>query len=443
MKARPDNNLILGSALSVVAYVLLAYFTPRTHYWQLLLLFGLAFAGYALLLQTKMSLVQGLGLALGFRLIFFAAMPQLSDDYYRFIWDGSLVAAGENPYLHLPLTLINNQAQAIPGISPDLFLRLNSPGYYSVYPPVCQAVFGFAALLGKSSPLLAVVVMRLVLLGAEAGTLVLLVRLLKSWKKPVEQAGLYAFNPLVIVELTGNLHFEALMAFFLMASLYLIWQGRLHLSAIALGLSIGVKLLPLMFLPFILAYLGWRRFLWYGSVTALVVAALFFPFLSLDLVRHFFSSLNLYFQKFEFNASIYYLFRWLGFRLAGYNLISLIGPLLSLATILFICFRALHQPKDLRRLPENFLLALSVYLFLAPVVHPWYVTTAVVLACLGRWRYPLVWSALAVFSYAAYQTAAYQENLWLVALEYLLVFATLMLEWNRQRKDLPAANPVV
>jgi alpha-1,6-mannosyltransferase len=278
--------------------------------------------------------------------------------------------------------------------------------------------------------------MRLLLLAAEAGTVLLLVQILKSWNKPLQRAWLYAFNPLVIVELTGNLHFEALMIFFLAGSLYCLWQGRPQLSAIALGLSIGVKLLPLMFLPFLLAHLGWKRFMWYGSLVALVLVLLFLPFLSPTLVRHFFNSLNLYFQKFEFNASWYYLLRWMGFRLVGYNLISLLGPLLSLTTAAFIGLLAYRQPKESRDLPGHFLLALSAYLFLATVVHPWYVATLVMLACLGPWRYPLVWSALAVLSYAAYQTEVYRENLWLISLEYLLVYGTLWMDISRQRKSL-------
>lgn len=428
MGIRPDKNLILGTVLSAIAYGLLAYFTPRTQFFQLLLLFGLAFTGYVLLLRAKPDLLMGLLLALGFRLLFIAALPQLSDDYFRFLWDGALVVQGESPYLHLPAELIAGKEAAIPGISQALFSRLNSPGYYSVYPPVCQAVFGLARWLAGDSMVLACLVMRLLLLAAEAGTLMLLIRALRFWQQPLQRAWLYAFNPLVIVELTGNLHFEALMIFFLVLSLYWLWLGRRQLSAIALGLSIGVKLLPLMFLPFLLAYLGWKRFLRYGSLVALVLVVLFLPFLSAALIHHFLNSLNLYFQKFEFNASCYYLLRWLGFRLVGYNLISLIGPLLSLATATLICLLAWRQPKAGGHLPANLLLALSVYLFGATVVHPWYVTTLVMLACLAPWRYPLVWSALAVLSYAAYQTGTYRENLWLVALEYLLVYGTMLAE---------------
>jgi alpha-1,6-mannosyltransferase len=434
MKTSIPKQLILGSAMSFVAYGLLAYFTPRTQFYQVLLLFGLAITGYFLLLRSNPGLLPGLLLALAFRLVFLTSLPQLSDDYFRFLWDGALVVQGENPFLYLPASLIAEGDAAMPGINQTLFSHLNSPAYYSVYPPVCQAIFGLARLVAGDSYLLACLVMRLFLLAAEAGTVLLLVQLLKAQHRPVQRVWLYAFNPLVIVELTGNLHFEALMIFFLAGSLYWVWKGRVQLSALALGLSIGVKLLPLMFLPFFLAFLGWKRFLPYGSVVVLVLVILFLPFLSEDLIRHLLNSLGLYFQKFEFNASGYYLLRWLGYGLAGYNLISLIGPLLSLATVACIGYLAWRRGKDGRHLPENFLLALSVYLFLATVVHPWYVTTLVMLACLAPWRYALVWSGAAVLSYAAYQTETYRENLWLVSLEYLLVYGTLLVEVSRQRK---------
>ena len=436
MTSRAGKNFYGGGILSAVAYALLAYAGPREGFYQLLFLFGLAFSGYVLLLRARPGLRQGLALALGLRLLFLPALPQLSDDFYRFIWDGALVVAGENPYLALPSSLLA-AGPAIPGISQALFTNLNSPNYYSVYPPLCQAVFGLARLVAGDSWLLGCVLMRLVLLTAEGGTIWLLVKILKNWHLPASRAWLYAFNPLVIVELTGNLHFEALMIFFLVASLYLLLQGFRAWSAVALGLSIGVKLLPLMLLPLLLAYLGWKRFLLYGSLVAAVLVLLFLPFLSQELLAHFGTSINLYFQKFEFNASTYYLLRWLGYQITGYNMIAQIGPCLSLLTTGFIVYRAWLQPRSGGALVENMLLAFSVYLLLATVVHPWYLSTLVMLCCLSTWRYPLAWSALALLSYAAYQTPVYQENLWLIGLEYLLVFGVLALEIRERHQKKP------
>jgi hypothetical protein len=94
-------------------------------------------------------------------------------------------------------------------------------------------------------------------------------------------------------------------------------------------LSAGVKLLPLLFLPLVLAGKGWKTTLRLGAWTAFFFGLCWLPFLSPGLV-HIFSSINLYFQTFEFNAGVYYLLREAGYRIHGYNVIGTLGPLLGL-----------------------------------------------------------------------------------------------------------------
>jgi hypothetical protein len=89
---------------------------------------------------------------------------------------------------------------------------------------------------------------------------------------------------------------------------------------------------------------------------------------------------------------------------------------------------ARERRAQLIGLPQTLLLMLTAYYALATTIHPWYLTLLVGLAVFSRFRYPLVWGGLAVLSYAAYRTSAYTENLWLVALEYVLTFGVLGLE---------------
>jgi hypothetical protein len=72
--------------------------------------------------------------------------------------------------------------------------------------------------------------------------------------------------------------------------------------------------------------------------------------------------------------------------------------------------------------------AFAIYLFCATIVHPWYISTLVAFCLFTNFRFPIVWSFLALFSYATYQTTAYIEDLSLVGLEYAMLFGFLVWE---------------
>ncbi|WP_242928688.1 glycosyltransferase 87 family protein [Pontibacter vulgaris] len=426
--------------ISALAYAALGYATPRQQFVQLFILYAIVFAGYVYLINQRFSIWQGIGAAITFRLILLFAVPALSDDYFRFIWDGRLLMAGENPYLHLPSFYFSAEAAPVPGITQALFRQLNSPDYYSVYPPVAQGVFWLAEKLAGGNILASIVTMRVVLLLADAGNILLLLKLLRKMGLSDKSVLLYALNPLVILELTGNLHFEALMLFFVLLALYLLHYRRYLWAGAALGLAIATKLLPFLFLPFILRRLGYKRFIGFAAILGLVLVLVFLPLVTPAVISHFFQSINLYFQRFEFNASIYYLLRWVGFRISGYNQIAVIGPLLSLATLVIVLsMAAVKKLGSLRRLAGYMAAALTIYLFLATTVHPWYITTLIALTAMSNFRYAVVWSGLAFLSYANYRTNNYHEDLALVALEYTIVFLWVLVELYlyRQRQKQP------
>lgn len=427
--------------ISALVYLALGYATPRENFTQLLLLTLLAFGFYAYITNQKLNVWHGIGAGLLFRLLLLFAIPALSDDYVRFVWDGRLLLAGENPFLYLPTDIMAGNQAAIPGLTPELFAQLNSPGYYSVYPPVLQGVFWLAAFLTPDSVFGSIVVMRVIILVAEAGSILLLLRLLRRMALPDRYVHIYALNPLVILELTGNLHMEALLIFFLLLALYQLHYQRHLVAAVPFALAIGSKLLPLMFLPFVWRRLGFKRFLGFAAILGVVLFLLFLPLLSLDVLRNIWQSIDLYFQRFEFNASVYYLLRWLGFRISGYNQIALIGPALSLlVAVIIFWMAAVKRLGSVRRLAGYMAAALTVYLLLATTVHPWYLTTLVALTCLSNFRFAIIWSCLAIFSYSAYRTSAYTENLWLVALEYTVVGLWLVAELYLYRQQKKHAN---
>lgn len=448
-------KLIIGGLLLSAGILFTAFGLDRTIGSQLMLAFLLSFAGYALLLSSSSSIQSqnfraliGLGIALRLLLVF--AFPTLSDDVYRFIWDGQLINAGINPFAQLPAYYLE-AGHEVPGLTQALFNRLNSPDYYTIYPPVAQAVNTLAVYLSPNSWYGASVVMKFFLLAAELGTLWLLLRLLAHFALPQVRLLLYWLNPLVLVEIMGNLHFEGAMVAFLLLGFWGLIRSRWAQAATGFALSIASKLLPLMLLPFLVKRL-WSRLFWrFSTVLGLLLILLFLPLITSGFPANFGSSLDLYFRKFEFNASFYYLARAYGYWEIGWNQIARFGPLLAkLALISILIFALLEggfkrskwaSSASWKKLPEVWMWAFIIYLLCATTVHPWYLIVPLVLSVFTNWRFPLLWSALIMLTYATYLTDPYQEILWLVAIEYLVVAAFACWEWW-QRGDEPTASRV-
>lgn len=425
-----------------LALMALLYAVPRSAFGSLIGLWALLGVGYwRLLQQVGLNLRPGrsawppppgealrarwsLRAGLGWRLLAAGAIPPWSDDYFRFIWDGRLWTQGIDPLRARPVELMSDPTRAAElGLTPELFAGLNSPEYYTIYPPILQGIFWLAASLSPTSIVGAVWVMKGFVLLAEVGSLWLLRDLLRRWQWPESWVAYYALHPLAVVELCGNLHFEALMITALLGSLWL-WErlGRRGWWASALSLALGVlvKLLPLMLLPLWLRRLGFWRTAGAGLLVLAVSTAGLALVFDLAALRNLAESVDLYFHRFEFNASVYYLVRWAGYQVYGRNIIGQAGTWLALLTVGLILLYAFTERRPrLRGLPTAMLWTFALYLALTSVVHPWYATTLLALAPLTRWRWPLLWGLLLPLSYATYRTPAYLEDLRLTALIYL------------------------
>lgn len=440
---------LLPSLLLGAAVLFLGFQVDRTDFWQVMIGFITAFIGYFGLVKTAKSsaltYLIGLGILLRFVLLF--AFPLLSDDIYRFLWDGYLINSGISPFNELPAFYLSPGHEVL-GISQELYARLNSPEYYTIYPPLAQATFTMATALAGNNWWLGALLMKIVLFASELGTLYLLWHMLPQWRLSRKNLLFYWLNPLIIVEITGNLHFEGLMLFFLLLALCFLQKQKNVAAALAFAASVAAKLLPLMLLPFLIVRL-WRREssrpFWLFSITfGAAILLLFLPLLSSSFVQNFGNSLDLYFRKFEFNASIYYLFRAYGFYEIGWNQIARFGPMLGkIAAGLILLLAAIEGwrarqsytflPDLYRQLPTYWLFAFSIYLLFATTVHPWYLSIPILMSVFGHWRYPLIWSFFIVLTYASYTTKPYQENYYLVALEYLVVAAVFLYEWRKQK----------
>jgi alpha-1,6-mannosyltransferase len=181
-----------------------------------------------------------------------------------------------------------------------------------------------------------------------------------------------------------------------------------------------VKLLPLMLLPLMLRRLGFWRTAGYSAVVILLTLGSFALILDLETVRNLAASLDLYFHQFEFNASVYYLVRWVGYELYHRNIIDQAGTWLALSSVaLMLLFAFSERRPTVSTLPGGMLWIFAIYSLFSPVVHPWYATTLLALSVLTRWRWGLLWGLLLPLSYFTYRTSAYVEDLRLTAVIYL------------------------
>jgi alpha-1,6-mannosyltransferase len=436
-------RLLAFTLLSLLLYIWIGYATKRTDFSQLVLLFGLLSALYILALckkvfDTQFTLVIGAAILLRISLLFMT--PNLTDDYFRFIWDGLLFTHGYNPYLSVPSQFIYG-SPAVPGITSSLYAGLNSPDYYTVYPPVCQFIFGLSAKIAGDNILGNLIIIRLVILVAEFGTIISLYKLAGKLSWSPKAIAIYAFNPLVILELTGNLHLEAVMLLFIVLSIYLLVAGRQIYAGLSFGLAIGIKLLPLVFLPLLIKRLGLAKTFIFYAIVGAIIAVLFLPFCSADLIPDLFSGLQLYLQRFEFNAGLYYLLRWIGYQFAGYNMISSLGIILASLTFLIIIAIATKEKKvTWLSLFKSMLMCLTAYFLLATTVHPWYITSLVLISLFTSYRYPIIWSLIIIVSYASYRTVPYSENIWLVSAEYVILLSYMGFETYRHLSNKPIGD---
>ena len=420
--------------ISIVSYFVISYDLNRLNFPKLMVTYTILFTGFLILLsKNKSNTTLLVSIAFLFRLVFLIAIPNLSDDFYRFIWDGRMIWNGLNPYLYLPENnpnIISEGALLYEGMG------ASNGSHYTCYPPVNQFAFLIPALFFAKNFLGSTIAMRVLLILADFGTFYYGRKLLQHFKIPEHKIFFYILNPFIIIEMTGNLHFEGFMLFLLAASLYYLFTQKWILSACFYALSVSVKLIPLLFLPLLFKKLGLKKSVLFYAIVGGINILLFIPFMSYALYENFMSSIHLYFQNFEFNASIYYVIREIGYHVKGYNIIKTVGkitPIIVIFSVLTLSFfKKNNQPKVLF---TTMLFAITIYYSLASIVHPWYIAVPLFLSLFTNYRFPLVWSFFIILSYSAYRTAQYHENLYLVGLEYFCVFGYLIYELKLNSKN--------
>lgn len=358
--------------------------------------------------------------ALLLRLAMLPMTPSLSDDAYRYLWDGRLLLHGINPYHHVPADT------ALTRFHDDLFLLQGYPATPTIYPPGAQVVFAASMAVAEAfggSYRLGFLVLKLLMIAGEVMALWILLLLLESLGRPRREALLYAWHPLVVVELAGQGHTDVFWV--LALGLALLGYHRQRMGGGVPGLALGgiLRLFPLAFIPLWGRFLGMRWWL-RGLLLSLPILLLFLPLLAPQVLERYTTLLAHFTNYYEFNGGFYYGVKAIidELRLRPSNVIAGgIGTGVQLVLFLLIWY-APPRDRSLPVLAWRALLLVTVQIVLGAKVHVWYFTAPLYLLPLvscRALRRAWLWALLiAPFTYLAYAAAPPRESMTIVALEW-------------------------
>lgn len=419
--------------LSLIGYIGFSYTFKRTDHLELFVAFGLLFISYLLLAvlfnSSKRQFYLLFSAGLFFRLIFLFTPPHLSDDYFRFTWDGELAKDGISSFSFQPRFYANSLKGR-----PDLFQKyekllhanseefpngMNSKQYYSIYPTFNQAVYHLSSSLGSPNGG-NLTIMRILMIIAEIISFFVLYSLLMADNKSKKWAQLYWLNPLIIIELTGNLHFDGFAITFMLLTLLYLTKKKWLPTVISFSLAIVTKLNPIFLFGAIFGRLKLKKTILLGLTTASLVVILLALILDQTTFFNFAKSFGLYFAWFEFNTGIYSMIRDIGLVSMGVDLSSKLSIVFPILTILLFLKITFFSPKI--KMAEKLILLYFIYFTFSPIVHPWYITVLIPFGILSGRLYPILWSFLVFFTYLAYHEEGVSQVKWIVYMEYFLVY---------------------
>ena len=436
--------LVLAAASSQFAYELEVASRPIFLFVAGYMMAGAVFLAVAWFLVPRsltapnplslLMLMIGFGLAM--RVVLFGSVPVQENDYYRYLWDGSLTAHGINPWAYSPQAIIDGsvadptivmlKAQAGPVLE-----RINYSDLRSIYPAVSQAAFALAYTIKPFS----LEAWRGVLLVLELVTLGLVLSLLSSLNRPLIWSCLYWWNPIVIKEVMNSSHMEPALMVPLLAALVLCIKARPVAASGVAALAVAAKVWPVLILPAI-----WRALLQQPArlvaaiaFAGLLVLALYWPIISTQFDQS--SGFVAFSTGWErISASFLILTATANlipqFLLEPGSLARLMAAALIATTVLLSNRKPVAGPADT---VQRFLIAASAMLLLSPVQLPWYFIWIAPFLCVFPYRGLLLMTLTFPLYYAFFKmTAVGVDEAWMLGLVWAMwlpVWMVLAFDW--------------
>jgi alpha-1,6-mannosyltransferase len=426
--------LALAGALEALFYYPGHYLAPqpalKTHVPEFIALSLVAGALYvvAVYLVEKFPLGSGallviLTSAVVFRLSLLPVEPQLSDDVYRYQWEGRVERAHVNPYTVFP---------AMPGLrsfqDPRHPLE-SAPATPTLYPPLSEAAFSWVKTVPGYKRLFT---------ALDLSSIGVLLLLLAALKQPLHRILAYAWNPTVVVSFAMCGHHDSLAILALLVADLLMIAHRRVLSIVFLTASLLAKFFPVVLVPVFIRRIREGRGRHRGAapwldkapvpvsvgVCGALVALGYSPYLGAG--PKLFQGLSEYAAGWEANDSFFRLVLRAGNSKAQAELVA--------ATIMLglVAYAVKNRMGPLR---ASLFLTASLVL-VSPDAFPWYFTWSIPFLCFypsGPWLLASVTAVLGyapVVAYAAGQP--YRDSPWVLALEYIPVYAWLGIQLARE-----------
>lgn len=350
----------------------------------LLVVAGLAYLlGMGMLFKRPLpgiGFAAAIALGLIMRVVLFFSTPIQEDDFYRYLWDGAVVAHAYSPYRFAP-SEVQAGSPAVPEPLPALAVesgvvieRVNFPELTTLYPPVSQGAFALAYLIAPWK----LNAWRTVILMFDLGTLCALVALLRSADLPSSRALIYWWNPVLLMEAYNSAHMDVIALPFAVAA---VWFAGRHAPVRAmslLALSAAAKLWPLLLGPLVVRATRSSRA---RLAAAVVIGLLLLALLLAPMAQHLQqdeAGLTAYGSRWEMNDALFTVLTgaagraadWLDRSDAWAGRVARVGAAVALLGCLLALLRKpVTGPIDLC---NRAAILLGALFMLSPTQFPWY-----------------------------------------------------------------------
>ena len=347
----------------------------------------------------------------------------LSDDVYRYIWEGKLVLNGYNPYITSPSDMSGTQLA-----DSTIYPHINHSWLPTIYPPLSEYLFALAYLMGGDS----LHGFKMLSFVFELLTALLMFYLVIMMRLPSWTFFLYFLSPLVIIEFLISSHLDILAMPFFVIALALLARRPVPAAAtgVMLALAVLIKLHALFFVPLAVLFLRESNRTRFVIAFAVTLFIFYLPFVA-TAGWEVFGSLWTYLGTWQYNGSVFHLLQ------AGLGAPA--ARIISAALFLAIFAAALFYRRRRSDLYERMFWIFSAYVILTPSLFGWYLVWVIPFLVIFRNLSFLVLTGTVFLSYhvlIGYYTDGVWSDYWLLSLiEYVPFYALLGWElFSRFRK---------